>query len=607
MNKKFLPNLVAVIMLLTTIGATAANVTVNADITTNTNWVNTNTYILIGDIIVKSGATLNIQEGTLIKGDKTTLSRLVIATGGKLVAKGTAEQPIVFTTNQAVGSRKRADWAGIAICGLAPVNFRDANGISIQGRIECGATSDYDYGGNIANDSSGVLSYVRIEYAGYVCGANSELNSLTLGGVGNRTLIDHVMVSFGQDDGFEFFGGTVNAKHLISYGSRDDDFDTDNGYSGKVQYGLVIRIDTVADQGDISNAFESDNDKDGTFNDPYTKGTFSNITVVGPAATKTSVIDAKFGWAARIRRSSGLNIFNSLFIGYKRGLRIEGSASQGKATADTLEFKNNIIAGCVEQHYETTYDSLYLLAQSSNTIIRGNANDTVKLVSPYGNPDNFNFLPQTGSPALAGAAFTNTKLAGLTPTTFRGAFGTTNWTNCWAEFSPQDEVYTSGPINYTPAVTLAETGTLPSLILTPTALSGATYNWSTGATTQTVTVAVAGTYTLTVTSAKGCVKILSTNIIPSSINDVANTIKTVRLFPNPNTGLATLQIASTNTINATITVSDVTGRDMTTFTKELNNGTNNITILTTDYAAGMYLVTVKNGAESNTLRMFVSK
>ena len=101
------------------------------------------------------------------------------------------------------GSRARADWAGLAICGLAPTNIVDGGGNSIQGRLECGTTTDYDYGGNVPDDSSGVISYVRIEYAGYVCGANSELNSLTLGGVGNRTKIDHVMVSFGQDDGFE--------------------------------------------------------------------------------------------------------------------------------------------------------------------------------------------------------------------------------------------------------------------------------------------------------------------------------------------------------------------------------------------------------------------
>ncbi|MES2619491.1 MAG: hypothetical protein V4615_01460, partial [Bacteroidota bacterium] len=412
MTKKILQKLFAIAIVLMAFQTQAANISVTAPITTNTNWTNNNTYILYGDIIVKSGATLTIQEGTIVKGDKTTLSRMVVASGGKLVAQGTPEQPIVFTSNQAAGSRSRADWAGIAICGLAPVNFKDGGGNSVQGRLECGNTTDYDFGGSNPADNSGVLSYVRIEYAGFVCGSNTELNSLTMGGVGSGTKLDHIMLSFGQDDGYEWFGGTVNANHLISYGLRDDDFDTDNGFSGTVQHGLVIRVDTIADQGDVSNGFESDNDANGTYNDPYTKAVFSNITVVGPAATVSSTIDAKYGWGARLRRNTGLNIFNSLFMGYKRGLRIEGTGTQTKATNDTLEFKNNIIAGCKEQYYESTFDSLYLANPStSNTVYGGNANDEVKLVYPYGNPDQFNFTLQANSAALSGASFTNTKLS----------------------------------------------------------------------------------------------------------------------------------------------------------------------------------------------------
>ncbi|MFN8323267.1 MAG: PKD domain-containing protein [Chitinophagales bacterium] len=522
MNKTLIQKLLMAIAMVFTLTVNGANINVTGDITVNTSWTNNNNYIIYGDIIVKSGVTLTIQEGTIIRGDKTTLSRLVVAIGGKLIAQGTPEQPIVFTSNQPAGSRARADWAGLAICGQAPVNFKDGSGNSIQGRLECGTTTDYDYGGNVVDDSSGVISYVRIEYAGYVCGTNSELNSLTLGGVGNRTRIDHVMVSYGQDDGYEFFGGTVNANHIVSFGSRDDDFDTDNGYSGKVQYGLIVRVDTIADQGDISNAFESDNDANGTYNDPYTKGVFSNVTVVGPAATTSSNIDAKYGWAARLRRNSGLNIFNSLFIGYKRGLRIEGTSTQTKATFDTLEFKNNIIAGSKEQYYETAFDSLYLLAQSSNTIIRGNANDTVNLVSPYGNPDNFNFLPQSGSPALSGASFSNPKLNGLSSTTYRGAFGNENWATCWAEFSPQNEDYTAGPINYGYTASIAPSGSTTFCaggsvdLAVNTNASGATYRWNDNSTSSTLTATTGGTYTVTVTSARGCTQVVTQTVTVNS-------------------------------------------------------------------------------------------
>lgn len=609
MNNKFLQKLMMIVALFAGANAFAGNISVVAPITTNTNWTNNNTYILYGDIIVKNGATLTIQEGTLIKGDKTTLSRIVVATGAKIVAIGTPEQPIVFTSNQPAGSRGRADWAGIAICGLAPANFKDGSGNSIQNRLECGTTTDYDYSGNIPDDSSGVLSYVRIEYAGYVCGSNTELNSLTLGGVGSRTRIDHVLVSFGQDDGYEFFGGTVNANHIISYGSRDDDFDTDNGFSGKVQYGLIIRVDTIADQGDISNAFESDNNANGTYDDPYTKAVFSNVTVVGPAATTASVIDAKYGWGARLRRNTGENIFNSLFMGYKRGLRIEGGAAQLKATNDTLEFKNNIIAGSVQQAYESSFDSLYLLNPATNNqVYGGNANDTVKLVYPYGNADLYNFTLQAGSPALTGASFSNAKLASFETTTYRGAFGTDNWTACWAEFTPNNEVYTSGPINYSYTVNVAQTGALPAgVTLTADNINGATYNWSTGGNTAAVTVTTPGQYTVTVTNARGCQKTVVANVVSTGVEDLNSTVQHVRLFPNPNNGSATIEIATSTNADAIINITDLTGRTVLMMNKELNNGVTLVTVNTADFAGGVYFVNVNNGSENKVVRMVVNK
>ncbi len=609
MNNKFLQKLMMLVALFTSVNSFAGNVSVVAPITTNTNWTNNNTYILYGDIIIKNGATLTIQAGTLIKGDKTTLSRIVVATGAKIVAQGTAEQPIVFTSNQPAGTRGRADWAGIALCGLAPVNFLDGTGNSIQGRLECGSDADYDFGGNNAEDSSGVLSYVRIEYAGYVCGTNSELNSLTLGGVGSRTKLDHIMVSYGQDDGYEFFGGTASASHIVSFGSRDDDFDTDNGYSGKVQYGLIIRVDTIADQGDISNAFESDNDANGSYNDPYTKATFSNVTVIGPAAATTSVFDSKYGWGARIRRSSGLNIFNSVFMGYPRGLRIEGGASQLKATMDTLEFKNNIIAGCTQQAYESTFDSLYLVNPLTyNKVYGGNANDSVKLNYAYGNPDLYNFVPQAGSPLLSGASFTNSKLSTFNTTTFRGAFGTDNWVACWGEFSPNNEDYTTGPINYAYTVNVAQTGSLPNgVTLTADNVNGATYNWSNGGNTAAITVTAPGQYTVTVTNARGCQQVQNSTVLSTGIEDFSSTVQHIRLFPNPNNGSATLEIGTNASSEATISITDVMGRNVFMMNKELNNGISLISLNTSEFAGGVYYVTVKNGVENKVVRMVVNK
>lgn len=585
MNKNFLRSMLAVAFAWMVTAVQAGIINVAGDITTNTNWTNDNIYILFGDIFVKNGATLTIQQGTIIKGDKTTLSRLVIATGAKIVANGTAEQPIVFTSNLPAGQRARADWAGIAICGLAPINAKDAGGNSIQKRLECGNTTDYDYGGNNPDDSSGVLRFVRIEYAGYVCGSNTELNSLTMGGVGRKTIIENVMVSYGQDDGFEYFGGTVNSRNLVSFALRDDDFDTDDGWSGRVQNGLVIRIDTIADQGDISNAFESDNDPNGTTNAPVTSGVFSNITVIGPAQTVSSTIDSKYGWALRIRRNSSLSVFNSLFIGYKRGLRFEGSATQANVTNGAAEFKNNIIAGSQEQYYETAFDSLYLLANSSNTIIRGNANDTVRLVSPYGNPANYSFVPQAGSPALTGADFSSPKLAGgyFAPTTHRGAFAgdeSLDWTNCWTEFTPQDEDYTVTPINYSYNASLQASGSTTFCagnsvqLSVNTNLSNATYRWSTGASTASINVTASGTYTVTVASARGCKKfftqVVTVNtpatpvVTPSATSFCAGSTGVTLNSTAANSyawsnGSSTQQISTAIAGNYTVTTTDANG------------------------------------------------
>lgn len=605
MKKNFLQKLLSAALVALSTAAFAGNVNVIAPITTSTTWTNNNTYILFGDILVKNGATLTIEPGTLIKGDKTTLSRIVVTTGSKINAQGTPTQPIVFTSNQPVGQRSRADWAGIVVCGLAPVNFKDANNNPIQGVAECGTAGDYSFGGNNANDSSGVISYVRIEYAGYVCGTNTELNSLTLCGVGAKTKIDHVMVSYGQDDGVELFGGTANVSHFISLGSRDDDFDTDNGWSGKAQYGLIIRVDTIADQGDISNAFESDNDANGSSNSPYTASSISNFTVIGPAATTTSPIDPKYGWCARIRRNSSESIFNSVFIGYKRGLRIEGDSSRANATAGGLNFKNNIIAGCVEAYGEAAFDSAYLNnVANGNTIYGGNANDSVKLVAPYSAYDFGNFVPQAGSPALTGADFSNSKLSSFETTTYRGAFGTTDWTACWAEFSPQDENYTSGPINYGFAVNISQTGSLPSATLTTSATG--TYNWSTGATTQSITVTNAGTYTVTVTGARGC-QVEGTVSVVTGINDVKNNINSLSLFPNPTANNATLQTSLSEAAEVNVIISDVTGRTMFSQTQQMGVGVNWTIINTADYANGIYLVRIQNGTENQTIRLIVNK
>ena len=174
------------------------------------------TYLLKGWVYIADGAELTIEPGTVIKGDKDTKAALIAEPGGKLIAKGTQTSPIVFTSEMAAGSRKPGDWGGIILCGKAPNN----NGVLNQ-QIEGGPRTKH--GGTDANDNSGDLEYVRIEFAGYPFQKDQEINGLTLGSVGAGTTIDHVQVSYSNDDSYEWFGGTVNCQHLIAYRGWDDE------------------------------------------------------------------------------------------------------------------------------------------------------------------------------------------------------------------------------------------------------------------------------------------------------------------------------------------------------------------------------------------------
>ncbi|MBN2813130.1 MAG: hypothetical protein JXQ80_03575, partial [Bacteroidales bacterium] len=177
------------------------------DITTNTTLTAGKVYLLDGWVYVKSGATLTIEPGTIIRGSKANKGAIIVEKGAKIIAEGTADDPIVFTSNQDAGSRSYGDWGGLIILGEALVNKTDPT-------IEGGPTSTY--GGTNDADSSGILKYVRIEFPGIAFQPDKEINGLTLGGVGSKTVIDYVQVSFCGDDSYEFFGGTVNAKHIIA-------------------------------------------------------------------------------------------------------------------------------------------------------------------------------------------------------------------------------------------------------------------------------------------------------------------------------------------------------------------------------------------------------
>ncbi len=226
-------------------------ITVSSNITENTTWESGKTYILGGRIAVVSGVTLTIEPNVIIKGEAGTGSNataLIIARGAKLMAEGTAAQPIIFTSiadeiepgdiaSPNLDPTLNGLWGGLIILGNAPIS---ATGTSMQ--IEGIPASDQNglYGGTNASDNSGVIKYVSIRHGGTNIGASNEINGLTLGGVGSGTVIENIEVVANQDDGVEFFGGTVNVKNLLIWNSADDGVDTDQSWAGTLDNFIVI-------------------------------------------------------------------------------------------------------------------------------------------------------------------------------------------------------------------------------------------------------------------------------------------------------------------------------------------------------------------------------
>ncbi len=421
-------------------GRITANKTLKADVV----------YKLRGLVYVTNGAILTIEPGTKIVGELNRQGGLIITRSSKIIADGTADKPIVFTSEAA--TPQRGDWSGMVLLGNAPTNS-SFNGVQGIGEIEGGINNSDGLGlyGTPATqaqnpaDNSGILRYVRIEYAGYAFLPDKEINGLTFGGVGNGTVVDYVQVSYANDDSFEWFGGNVNCKHLISFRTLDDDFDTDNGFSGTVQFGIALRDSAVADISK-SEGFESDNDANGSTLLPQTKAVFSNMTVVGPREKSTSVGNSLFLAGAQIRRNSSESLFNSIILGWPTGLIID--ASKGTPTdlniPATLFVQNSIIGGCkTPVKYAASSTSPTGATDASildwfNTSTFGNTivvtTEDVKLAAPfnYAAPD---FTPQAGSPALTGAAFTNPKVSLLQNVTYRGAVGPADtWFKSWTKF-----------------------------------------------------------------------------------------------------------------------------------------------------------------------------
>ncbi len=445
---------------------TGETITLQGRINADTMLRKKNTYILKGLVYMVGNHTMTVEAGTTIKGSfsGSDVAALVITRGSKIVAQGSPTEPIIFTS--ASPNPQSGDWGGIVICGKAPINssFNGTAGLfQVEGGIDnangdgLAGSGDATVPTAVPADNSGTLSYVRIEYAGYAYQPDKEVNSLTMAGVGSGTTLDHIQVVYAKDDAFEWFGGTVNAKYLIAFKTQDDDFDTDNGFSGKVQFGLVMRDSLIAD---ISNseAFESDNNAQGTQVNPKTTAIFSNITAIGPRATLTNVGSSLFRGGAHLRRNTGISIFNTIFLGWPRGVEVD--ATTGNSTAfniedSTLRLRNITIAGCATgtrfsgtAGATITNDAAFTTWFTNsfyNNEILTNTSDA-KLIQPfnYTAPDPTPFAGSNGNQKiLSGGSFTDAKFTGDTffdkTATFRGGIATSGenatWWKGWTKFN----------------------------------------------------------------------------------------------------------------------------------------------------------------------------
>jgi hypothetical protein len=307
--------------------------TLQGNINQTTTLTSDKVWTLKGYVYVTDGAKLIIQPGTTIISDVAEKGALCIERGAQIIAEGTLEKPIIFTSGKNAGERSPGDWGGIVILGRAKTNR------SSEPTIEGGIGRPF--GGTNDADNSGILKYVRIEYAGIAALPNSEINALTLGGVGSGTVIEYVQTVYANDDAFEFFGGTVSPKYLYAFATADDDFDFDFGYTGTITNGVAKRDPQFVDNGDAGNGVECDNDGVGSLAQPFTHPKLLNMILVGPNDA-TSLPNHNLG--LRFRRATQFTMKNSVIWGWmKGGLSLESNETAQAVKDGVSVFENNSV------------------------------------------------------------------------------------------------------------------------------------------------------------------------------------------------------------------------------------------------------------------------
>ncbi|EZH74789.1 hypothetical protein ATO12_08600 [Aquimarina atlantica] len=304
-------------------GDTSGTEILEGEIKENLTLKSSEVYELRGGVSVVDGVTLTIEPGTKIIGGNTggVFAYLAIEQGAKIIAEGTAAQPIVFTSNKSTPNP--GDWGGLLLAGKAPIN---------RGTTATTEVANLTYGGTDPADDSGILRYVRLEYTGGKINADSEYNGLSLYGVGSGTTLEYIQAFNGNDDGIEFFGGTVNLKYAVVTGAADDSFDWTDGWVGNGQFWIVQQSTREGDHG-----IEGDNLKSNNAATPFSNPTLSNITLIGAEDG-----DGK-NEAILFRRGTKVSIYNMIIKGFSKGVELNDSQTFTNLNNNELTIRNSII------------------------------------------------------------------------------------------------------------------------------------------------------------------------------------------------------------------------------------------------------------------------
>ncbi|MBK9647604.1 MAG: hypothetical protein IPO67_20995 [Deltaproteobacteria bacterium] len=378
-------------------------------------------YLLSGGVFIGDDVNetiLEIEPGVTVYGDNTTLSFLVIRRGSKLQAEGTAAAPIVFTSAVEAGSRKPGDWGGIILNGRAPINncFNGAESLPCEAEGEGGTGL---YGGGEPNDSSGVLKYVRVEFGGRKITDENELNGIAFQGVGSGTVVDYIQAHRGADDGVEFFGGMVDATHVVVTAPDDDGIDWTDGWVGRVQFAVVQQADGLGDNG-----IEADNSNDANDATPRSAPVLSNVTLVGvPTSDKSDL-------GALLREGTAAQLWSTLIVGFNQacvGLSQEATFEQ--AASGALVMATSIVDCATSFSTDVEGKTADDVAAWYNGASLGNQETASNLTKPY-DLSAPNFRPSAGSAALSGAQQPTDSF--FESVSYIGAFdATTDWTAGW--------------------------------------------------------------------------------------------------------------------------------------------------------------------------------